>query len=339
MEWYFKASLYRWEYIQADMVAENFFPVRKHFTMTDIGLGVQEDVKVTDAGNHIVSHNYIDQLDTMDKAEALRLPEIKADAALDARRAQFAGDILEGILPVRLQGSLIYHAPWDNIPRLRGVTNTLTDLIAEPGLMHAVIKKFTDYGHSCMKQMEALNLLDSEQLYLHCTPGYVTGLAAKTGEAVTLKNVWFRGMAQLFTDVSTDMWEEFELQYMKPLMAECGLVYYGCCEALDKKIPLLKTVPNMRKIGVSPWANAEVCAEQIAGDYVFAHKPNPAFVSGNFDEEVVRKEISRVIEACHACGCPYEFVLKDISTVGYKPENLIAWTRTVGEVIGGYYSA
>jgi len=114
-------------------------------------------------------------------------------------------------------------------------------------------------------------------------------------------------------------------------------VYYGCCEALDNKIPLLKTIPNLRKIGVSPWANVESCAEQIGRDYVYAHKPNPAHVSGSFDEETVRKEITRVIEACHKHGCPYEFVIKDISTVTYKPRNLINWAKTVKETIDKYY--
>ena len=93
----------------------------------------------------------------------------------------------------------------------------------------------------------------------------------------------------------------------------------------------------MRKIGISPWANAESCAEQIGGAYVYAHKPNPAFVSGTFDAGAVRREITRIIETCRANKCPYEFVLKDISTVTYKPGNLIEWAKTVKETIDSYY--
>jgi len=114
-------------------------------------------------------------------------------------------------------------------------------------------------------------------------------------------------------------------------------VYYGCCEALDKKIKKLKTIPNLRKIGVSPWANAESCAEQIGGDYVYAFKPNPAHVSGNFNEAAVRQEITNIIELCKKYNCSYEFTLKDISTVTYKPQNLIDWTNTVMAVIDKHY--
>jgi hypothetical protein len=93
----------------------------------------------------------------------------------------------------------------------------------------------------------------------------------------------------------------------------------------------------MRKIGVSPWAEVRSSAEQIGGDYVVARKPNPALVAGNFNTEAVEKEITETVEACIANKCPYELVLKDISTVGHKPQNLIAWVNTVSRVLDRYY--
>jgi hypothetical protein len=93
----------------------------------------------------------------------------------------------------------------------------------------------------------------------------------------------------------------------------------------------------MRKIGVSPWANVRSSAEQMGGDYVFARKPNPANVARNFNRDVVEQEITETIEACIENKCPYEFVLKDISTVGGNPGNLIGWVRTTTEVIDRYY--
>jgi hypothetical protein len=336
MEWHFRSTLFRFEYFQADAVAEDAYYIPKHFTSTGNGLSVKEDTIATDDKNYIISHAYKDQLDTMEKVNAIKEPVIQADPAADAEKKAWAEEILDGILPVRLRGHYTYHAPWDQIPRFRGVETVLMDLIDRPELMHTTIKKFADNTMSAMKQMERQGLVDYDIAELHCTPPYVSALIPKNGP-LTLKNMWFRATAQMFGDISPAMWEEFELQYARPLMAECGLVYYGCCEALDKKISLLKTVPNLRKIGVSPWANPESCAQQIGGDYVYAHKPNPAFVSGAFDPEPVRREITRVIETCRENNCPYEFVLKDISTVTYKPGNLINWTKTVMETIDKYY--
>jgi len=117
-----------------------------------------------------------------------------------------------------------------------------------------------------------------------------------------------------------------------------ALVYYGCCEPLDNKLGLLKTVPNIRKLGVSPWSNVRLCAEQMRGDYVFARKPNPAFVAGTFSAETVITEISETLEACIEHGCPCELVLKDISTVTYKPQNIIEWNKVVQETIDKFYN-
>ena len=337
MEQFFREKLYRWEYIQADTVLEPFFPIYKSYEAGSMGIEVQEQQLSTDTRNHIVSHSYIDQLDTMEKVEALKEPRVTADSAMDTQRFEWASDVLDGILPVKLKGHYYYHAPWDQIPRYRGVMPVLMDLTDNPELLHATVKKLSDFGLSIMKQMEALKLVDSEVTSLHCTPGYVSGLAPKEGNP-KLKNMWFRTMAQMFTDISPAMHEEFDILYSKPLAEECGLTYYGCCEALDNKIELIKKhYPNLRKIGVPTKANPEVCAEQIRGDYVYAHKPNPAFVAGTFEPDTVRKEIARVIETCQKNGCAFEFVLKDISTVSYKPQNLIDWVQTVMGTVDGYY--
>jgi hypothetical protein len=55
------------------------------------------------------------------------------------------------------------------------------------------------------------------------------------------------------------------------------------------------------------------------------------------DPEVVRRETEEAVQACIRNGCPCEFVLKDISTVSHKPENLIVWADTVAEVLDRYY--
>ncbi|MCL2248235.1 MAG: hypothetical protein FWC13_03085 [Oscillospiraceae bacterium] len=337
MENFFRQTLYSWEYIQADMVVDPVYYIPKTHTIGSMGLDVKAHTQITDSANHIISHNFIDQLDTMEKVEALTEPVVTVDTALDKQLFEKASDILDGILPVEMRGYFVYHPPWDKIPYYRGVIPVLMDLLDDPDLMHRTIQRFTDFGLSVMNQMEALQLLDSNVADLHCTPGYVSGLAPKEGGQTTLKNVWIRGMAQIFTEVSPAMWDDFELQYAKPLFEKCGLVYYGCCESMLGKYDSLKTIPNLRKIGVPLKTDPEANAEQIGKDYVYAHKPLPAAVAGTFDREAVRNEIKKVIEACKKNGCPYEFVLKDISTVGYKPQNLINWVKTTMEVVDEYY--
>ena len=113
--------------------------------------------------------------------------------------------------------------------------------------------------------------------------------------------------------------------------------YYGCCEPLDNKFDIITEIKNLRKIGVSPWADIEVCGERIRGNYVYSRKPNPANVAIHTDPDVIRKEIEDTVKVCQKYGCPCDFTLKDISTVSGKPENLIIWAKTASEVLDQYY--
>jgi len=340
METYFRRHIFRWKHFRCDAFAENVFPVGKSFSSTGNGLQTQEEQLATDAKNNIVSHKYIDCLADEAALEKMRLSKITAHPEKDAENVAAAEDILDGILPVELRGVGIYYAPWDTIPMLHGVDNTLLDLFDRPDFIHKIIAKFTEEGENVLRQQEALGLLDPRSPSLHCTPSYVSGVPAEdySGGNYRMKDMWFRSMAQLFGAVSPEMHWEFDLQYSLPLMEKCAYTYYGCCEPLDSKIDMLKKIPNLRKIGVSPWADVEKCAEQIGGDYVLSRKPNPAYVAAKADRDVIIAETARTAEAALRYGCPCEFVLKDISTVGYNPQNLVVWADAVSETLDRYYS-
>ena len=340
MEWFFREKLFRNEYFLADTVFPEYYPIGKSLTSTGNGMKIQEKTIATDETNHIVSHQYVDQLDTEEKLEQLHAPVIEAHPENDIANLAKANEILNGILPVKLQGVGIYHAPWDEISMLRGVEPIFFDMLDRPEFIHKTIRKFMEIEMSKLDQFEALGLLDAELDSLHCTPPYTKDLhnPADPTKKTPLTSMWFRCMAQMFSNISPAMFDEFELQYEIPLAERCGLTYYGCCEPLDNFLPLLKEkLPNLRKLGVSPWADITKCAQEIGGNYVYARKPNPAMVAGFLDPAAIRKEISDTIKVCLEYKCPYEFVLKDISTVGHNPYNLIKWNQIVQETIDEYY--
>jgi hypothetical protein len=339
LERFLRRILFRWKYFQADMVVDEAIYLMKSFTSSGIGISVKEKTISTDSENAVVSHHYEDQLDTDAKVEALKVPVVQVYPEIDKRNLEIVSDIFAGILPVKLRGYSLYYTPWDSLSEFRSVENCLSDLMDRPEFIHKTMKKMTEIGLSFYLQMEALGLLDYNIEAIHCTPPYSNEIPAKDydGGNVRQKDVWFRGHAQMFVMVSPEMREEFDIQYMRTLMDKFALCYYGCCEPLDKFIPYLKKIPNMRKIGASPWTDIRSTAEQVGESYVVARKPNPANLAMEFNPDVIRKEISETIEVCMANKCPYEFVLKDVSTVAHKPSNLIDWTKTVTEVIDSYY--
>ena len=145
-------------------------------------------------------------------------------------------------------------------------------------------------------------------------------------------------MAQTFSSISPEMHYEFDMQYSAPLAARCAYTYYGCCEPLHDRIDWLKKAyPNLRKVGVSPWADVEASAEALGGKFVLSRKPNPAHVARITDPDQIRAEITETVKACKKYGCPMDITLKDISTVNYRPENLMVWAETVSDVLDEYY--
>jgi hypothetical protein len=198
-----------------------------------------------------------------------------------------------------------------------------------------------EIAESMFSQYEDLDLLDSNQMEVHCTVGCTDELpAGDFSGKVRRKDVWGRCAAQIFGSVSPAMHDEFDLAYNQQIFGECGLLYYGCCEPMDRKIDILKKrFKNLRKVSITPWADPARAAEAMGPDLVMAAKPNPAHVSSKtFNPAPVQLEMSGYLEACERHGTPCEFVLKDISTVANNPNTLTKWVETATKVIDRYFS-
>jgi hypothetical protein len=121
------------------------------------------------------------------------------------------------------------------------------------------------------------------------------------------------------------MHEEFALQYERRWMEQFGLNYYGCCEPLHAKVDLLKTIPNLRKISMSPWADVEEMVRETNGEIVLSYKPNPAVLAeDSWDPDAARRDLAEVLKRTR--GCAVEIIMKDISTLRYEPQRLWEWS-------------
>ena len=120
---------------------------------------------------------------------------------------------------------------------------------------------------------------------------------------------------------------------MMPIYERFGLIHYGCCDPIHRRLKEVRKIPNLRKIAVSAWADKMICAEEIGKDYVFSNKPNPTYLAHtSFDEDLVRKDLLETKAICEKFGCPFEYTLKDLSTVAYRPQRLWRWAEIAMEV-------
>ena len=333
IEYEFRKAIYRWKHLKADTIFEPFFRVKMAYDSTGIGISAKEEIRRTDSINNIISHSYEDLLENEEALDQIKIPTFTARPDKDEANMEFYSELLGDSMPVRLCGRVyLYHAPWDIIARLRGVEPILFDLYDRPEHLHAIRQRFHDIAVAELDFVEKHLHVDNTIAGLHCTPAYVSGLAEDGWKAT-----WFRTMAQCFGDVSPEMHAEFDIDYAVKLSERFAYTYYGCCEPLDKKLDVIGKIKNLRKVGVSPWANEEIMAEIMGGRYVYSRKPNPANVAISTNPDVIRRETEKTVKLCIKHGCPCDITLKDISTVSHRPENLIIWAETVSDVLDEYY--
>lgn len=333
VETFFRRALFRHKYFRADTVFEPFYRVTMAYDSTGIGLKTKEEVLSTEGENNVVSHSYEDLLENEEDVEKIQIPTFTPRPDKDEKNMAFYTELLGDAIPVKLCGlGTFYHTAWDQIVSLRGMEPVLYDLFDRPEHLHAIRQKLLDVALAEMDFREKFIANDPRYPTVHTTPAYISW-----AEEGGLKQTWLRLNAQPFSEVSPDMHEEFDVDYALKIADRFGYTYYGCCEPLDRKLDVICKIPNLRKIGVSPWAKEEVMAEHMGGRYVYSRKPNPANVAIETNPEVIRKETETTVKLCQKYGCPVEFILKDISTVSHRPQNLILWANTVAEVLDQYY--
>lgn len=209
------------------------------------------------------------------------------------------------------------------------------DLVLRPQLVHLAMERLVNAHLSRLEQLERLNLLSLNNTNVRVGSGgygYTDELPQESFNPthVRANDLWGSATSQIFSDVSPEMHEEFALKYEKRWLERFGLTYYGCCEPLHHKIHILRTVPNLRKISISPRADVEKAVEEIGTDYVISYKPNPAILAtDDWDPESVRKQLRQALEKMR--GCHVEIIMKDISTVRYQPQRLWQWAQIAVE--------
>lgn len=329
-------TLFKWEHFRVDMVVESFVRVPKAIHNTGFGVGVQEDIAVGDPTNSVVGHRFINQFKTAADLERLHMPQVGHDPIETERRLAVAHEVFDGIIEVRAQGLDPYLSLWDPISTWMSVEGALWALVDRPEFMHQLVGRVTDGYMHMLDQLEEQGLLCGPQSLVHCTGAWVDELPAPgyDPEQPRCRDMWMAGLAQMLSTVSPRMFRDFEVAYAAQLCERFGLVYYGCCDPLDRKMAEVRMLPNVRKVSMSPWTDQELGASEIGTDYIFSRKPSPASLATDvFHVEVVRADLQTTKTICARHGCPLEIILKDISTVHYDPKRLTEWAQVAMEVV------
>ena len=334
--------LYQWAHFPVDMVMDDVLYCPLVIEQSNFGICEESEKIFFNGESSIASHNYKRKIENEDDIDKIKMPTVCFNAERTEYNYNVMKHIFDGIIEVKKRGQPgFWLAPWDTLTTWWGGQELLMDMALRPQLLKYAIRRLMDAYMNMLDQYERLNLLalnNGNYAFGAGTggPGFSDELPGNDFEPnhVRPHNLWGSAAAQIFSEVSPQMHEEFALEYEIPWLERFGLNYYGCCEPLHKKIDMLKKIPNLRKISMSPWANIEDAAEKIGDGYVFSYKPNPAiFAESDWNPQQVKTALSDTIRTIRRYGCAVEIVLKDVSTVRNKPGKLDQWARLVMELV------
>jgi hypothetical protein len=264
----------------------------------------------------------------------------RIDEEATARLVERVEGIFGDILPVNVERGPAWSGFSADISTslagLRGLEQVMIDMYESPGELHHLLGLMRDAVLAAQDAAEAAGdyglTSQGNQAMTYCEE--LEPPRANSGPRVR-RNLWGFCAAQEFALISPKMHDEFLLQYQLPIIEKFGLVAYGCCENLTQKIDMLRRVPNLRTIAVTPSADVAKCADQIGQDYVMSWRPNPTdMVCASFDEDRIRRIIRAGMEASK--GCTVTLHLKDVETVQGEPDRLKRWVQIVRGITDEY---
>jgi len=287
-----RAAIHTQEHFKDDQVAEPVFNVAPVVSFSDYGVPIEST-----QGENRGSYRWNPPIKSSDDFEKLHFRTVTIDREESARRMDLAND--------------------------------------NPDLLHKLMSFLRDstLNEIDLLEREGVLSLNNEGDYVGSGGiGYTDELPVSDyAGSVRPRDMWVLGESQEFVGVSPQLFDEFALQYQMPIMKKFGLVCYGCCEPLDHKFDLIKKIPRLRRVSVSPWCDLHKAREALEDKYVFSWKPNPALLAGTaFDEDAVRSYIKNAVDI--AKGCVLEIILKDTHTCKSDPLRFDRFTRIAQEV-------
>lgn len=361
IEWTLRARLYRHEEINDDVPAERHWDCLKIISDTGWRMeGQQAHNAFTNEAVMIPTISsipevwrpgftfdetaaefepMIEDLDDVDQIYKLVPPKVVYDEEGSKRKLEIHQELLGDILDVHWTGNVFLPFAWmETYTKIRGYENALFDLYDYPEEMHKLLGILEKGYLDLYQQQLDMGLLDMNNTCQYSGTGgfgYTHDLKAPEDGKLTFKHLWASAESQEFISVSPQMTKEFAIDYEKRLLSNFGLSSYGCCDNLEKKVPDILEIPNIRRISVSPWADVASMRDQIGMRAIFSCKPNPSYVTNGWDEAQMRDYTLQLLR--DGKGTAFEMILKDTHTIQNDPSRFRKWTDLCRECIAKVY--
>jgi hypothetical protein len=276
-------------------------------------------------------------LKSWDDVRQLKMFHHEVDEKATARNLAKLHDAIGDIVPINISRTPVYTNFMGDISTclagLRGLDTIMLDMYEHPRELHGLLTFMRD---SILKN----NQEAEDAGHYTLTSGHNQAMTyadplprpKPNSKPCKRKDLWGFCAAQEYTLVSPEFHDEFMFQYQLPIMAHYGLVHYGCCEDLTRKVGMLKKLKNLRSIAVTPVADIRRGAAAIGRDYIVSWRPNPTdMVCTEWNEDRIRTIITEGKDVFKDSF--YHICLKDVETLRGEPDRLARWVRMVRAIV------
>ena len=333
-----RSEIYQFEILKDDHVVEPRITTKWKVKATDYG--VQAVVHQADNAGHLGSRSWEPPIEDLDRDFAKLKPRtFSVDREATLREKAALEEVFAGILDVQIRGAFYWTMglTWCAID-LVGLQNLWLYMCENPEGLHRLMAFLRD-DHIAFAQWlerEGLYTLNNENDYIGSgSMGYTKTLPRADCQGsgrIRTKDLWVLSESQETVGVGPAQFEEFIFPYQLSIVEMFGKTYYGCCEPVDNRWRVLKRIPKLARVSVSPWANEEAMAEALGSDYVYSRKPNPTMIStGRFDEKQIRQDLGKTLAIARSCRL--EIIMKDVHTLHNEPERLPRWVEIARQEI------
>lgn len=319
-----------------DKIVAPFFKMGYHSWFSLFGHNIKQSVVRKEDGTemgHTFEHIIDDLADDFDKITQPSIYGVSKENTM----AEFErlSDTFGDILPVKIASDCLYAVPTQKVVHMMGMENMLYAMYDYPDEFKDMMQRIANDYVAYFKHLEHEGVL----LQNHGFESVGQGTWAfydeveKSGPAKTT-DLWGFMDSQETVGISPDMFREFIFPCYKQIAENFGRLSYGCCEPVSAFWDDIKTLPNLKKVSISPWCDEEFMANELRGSGIIYHrKPSPNFlgVGEKLDEAAFREHIEKTLKV--AKGCSVEITQRDVYTVNKDINKVKRYVEIIRESI------
>lgn len=340
LEWRLIHNCIGLETFDDDRVVAPYYQLPYDTEFTLFGQQIRETVLRQEDGTelgHTFEHIITDLEDDFQKI--LTPTRFGVDKEGTLRKQARIQEIFGDILPVRLVTNGLYAVPTQKVVHLMGVETMLYSIYDYPDLFKQMMGLIADSYIAYFRHLEAQGVL----LQNHGFENVAQGSMAFYEEPeipgpVKTTDLWGFLDSQETVGMNPEMFREFIFPCYRKIAALYGRLSYGCCEPVHVFWEDIKTLPNLRKVSISPWCDEEFMAEQLRGtDIIYQRKPSPNYlgVGSSLDEDAFRAHIEKTLLT--ARGCHVEITQRDVYTVNGDISKVQRYVQIIRESIDKFW--